>query len=54
MRDSPPNSLEDEADAGDLENPTIPLHDFEDHLRYQLTMPRRKSAQSLIDNAPQN
>ena len=37
-----------------MENPTIPLHDFEDNLRYQLTMPRRKSVQSLIDNTPQN
>lgn len=49
------NSIPDaEAEAGDLENPTIPLHDFEDNLRYQLTLPRRKSMQSLIDNTPQN
>lgn len=38
-RDSPPQNEEDEADAGDLENPTIPLH----HWRYELTVPRRKS-----------
>ena len=48
MRDSPPEQREDEADAGDLENPSIPLH----HWRYELTVPRRKSVQSLIDNAP--
>lgn len=54
MHDSPQNSIPDEdAEAGDLENPTIPLHDFEDNLRYQLTMPRRKSMQSLYDNSPQ-
>lgn len=35
MHDSPQNSIPDgDADAGDLENPTIPLHDFEDNLRY--------------------
>lgn len=50
MRDSPPNSHEEEADAGDLENPSIPLH----HWRYQYSVPRRKSFQSLVENPSRN